>query len=75
MATHVGRPAQRQYHYVMTMQAPGGSVCTRDGTLTVDIGAQDATRYGAFRHVHDLVAKDLGRAGAVLLWSFEPNEL
>lgn len=75
MATPAMRPAPRDYHYVMTVQAPGGAVCTLDGTLAVDLDVPDATRHGAYQHLKALAVQKLGRDGAVIVWSFEPNEL
>lgn len=68
----------REYHYVLTVQAPavGGQVTrTFDGVIGWDNDRQDAY-YNRFNNACEQMGVRPSDPGiAVLCWSFEPNDL
>lgn len=65
---------QGTHHYVLTLEVPGYSSVTLEGTVTPPLGATRSDVYQRLRG--DVTAHDARMAkGTVLFFSLEPNQL
>lgn len=60
-----------EYHYITTVQTPGGALNTRDGLITVPSGY---SRAECFRHLVNQLMQEYGQI-SVLYFALEPNRL
>lgn len=64
--------ATSDFHWVMTVQTPGGVVNTRTAVITVPDGF---TRASAFDYVFKQFKADYGSPLTVLFFDLQPNKL
>ncbi|MET9550561.1 hypothetical protein ABZY36_35450 [Streptomyces sp. NPDC006627] len=64
--------ATLEYHWVMTVQTPGGIFNTRAAVVTVPAGF---TRAAVFQYVHEQFEADYGSQLTVLFFALQPNQL
>ncbi|MFJ2110587.1 hypothetical protein ACIOEX_01440 [Streptomyces sp. NPDC087850] len=67
-----GTSQQTEYHYIVSIQLPGGVMNTQDGSLSIPTGF---TRAAAFRFLMNQLTEKYGPTLTVLFFSFEPNQL
>lgn len=61
-----------EYHWIMTVQTPGGVFNTRTAVITVPVGF---TRASAFEYVFKQFKADLGSPLTVVFFDLQPNQL
>lgn len=64
--------ATTEYHWVMSVQADGARLNTRDAIITVPA---NCTRQQLFQYVINQFIEDYGTPITVLFWDAQPNKL